>query len=957
MNIFKFFIICLCINNINFAKPVEIQDKCNIKVLTPSLQNRQTSKLKLDNGLTLYLISDEKADQSAACIAVNAGSWNNPEKYPGMAHFLEHMLFKSSKTYPKEDEFSQFITDHAGKDNAYTANDKTVYFFSINNSAFDEALDRFSHFFIDPNFLSSEVGRELHAVDQEYYKNIENDYWRKHQIFKEIGNQNHPNALFSTGNAQTLSIIPIEELESWYKTNYRPHLMTLIIYSSLKIDLLKKMAIEKFSKLQSGKTKKLEIEIPLSSENQKGHYIYIDPVKKIQALFIEWELPNRFFKDETKSAELVASVLDSSHEGSLCSELKKEGLIEGLSAEVEHFGCEHQLFELSVFLTEKGIAEKELIIQRCFDAISSLKEKSIPSYFFQENQNINKLQYQYQSRKNAFSFVQEIAGDLLYENLETYPQKTLLATDFSTKNINDVLDQLTPQNVQIYILFPKEKANFTPNKKEKWLGGQYLLNKIPEENLTAWSKKQKTINVTPPSNPYIPSKIELISDNKTPSTPIKVIDNAKGRIFIAKDNIFQLPKTTLFFHVKSKYFDGSAKSSVLMDLFSFYINRYLEHTISSAYNAGFNVSFYLDKFKLNILIDGYSEKTAFFLQELLKEINEFKSNKTDFENIYKLVDNSYVSRQKDLPYIQALDIQHKMLTNYKKTNIEKINSLKTITYDDFVNFHQNFLKNIYVEGFVYGNVTIKDVEGMWLDIQQSIDQSVFLKKDHFEPKALTIPNTDGPYLIKQEISSQGNSVLLTIDEGIFSFKKKAAQIILSKVLKDGFFTSLRSKQKTAYIAHSWGIEYEKHLYQAFIVQSSSHESMDLLNRFEAFIEDYDQDLQVYISKERFENIKLNLINQLEQEPKNILEMTKRLDYLAFEENEDFDFINKKIDALKNLTYSQFLLLSHDFLSRNNKARLAIIIDGKLPPEKRFYYKDLPLGQTSSIFKYNKKQIK
>src|SRR3569832_299696 len=128
--------------------------------------------------------ADAGVHQSCAALAVVAGAWQDPKEYPGMAHFLEHMLFMGTKPYPKEAEYASFISDHGGARNAYTASDRTVYGFSINNDFFKEGVDRFAHFFIDPLFLQTSVGRELKNVDQEHGKNLEHDGWRSYMILK-----------------------------------------------------------------------------------------------------------------------------------------------------------------------------------------------------------------------------------------------------------------------------------------------------------------------------------------------------------------------------------------------------------------------------------------------------------------------------------------------------------------------------------------------------------------------------------------------------------------------------------------------------------------------------------------------------------------------------------------------------------------------------------------------------
>lgn len=51
----------------------------------------------------------------------------DPLELPGLAHFLEHMLFYASRKYPTEDEYSKFISEHGGHTNAYTASENTNY--------------------------------------------------------------------------------------------------------------------------------------------------------------------------------------------------------------------------------------------------------------------------------------------------------------------------------------------------------------------------------------------------------------------------------------------------------------------------------------------------------------------------------------------------------------------------------------------------------------------------------------------------------------------------------------------------------------------------------------------------------------------------------------------------------------------------------------------------------------
>ena len=100
-------------------------------VLAKSSTQKKFSKIRLSNGLQVLLISDLSLEESAASLYVRAGTWDDPEEYLGMAHFVEHLLFLGTEAYPKESEYSQYILERGGRYNAFTKHDRTSYGFSI----------------------------------------------------------------------------------------------------------------------------------------------------------------------------------------------------------------------------------------------------------------------------------------------------------------------------------------------------------------------------------------------------------------------------------------------------------------------------------------------------------------------------------------------------------------------------------------------------------------------------------------------------------------------------------------------------------------------------------------------------------------------------------------------------------------------------------------------------------
>jgi insulysin len=137
-------------------------------VTSPADSARQYKHISLDNGMKALLIADPAADKSAAALDVKIGCAVDPRPYYGLAHFLEHMLFMGTEKYPSENEYSEYISNNGGMNNAYTSLTNTNYHFDCSTEGFEGALDRFAQFFISPILNPSSIEREMKAVDSEY---------------------------------------------------------------------------------------------------------------------------------------------------------------------------------------------------------------------------------------------------------------------------------------------------------------------------------------------------------------------------------------------------------------------------------------------------------------------------------------------------------------------------------------------------------------------------------------------------------------------------------------------------------------------------------------------------------------------------------------------------------------------------------------------------------------------
>jgi len=147
--------------------------------------------------------------EKPACVAlsVRVGSWSDPAAIPGLAHFLEHMLFMGNAKYPSENEWEEFLAEHGGSSNAWTDAEHTTYYFEINHRYLHEALQRFSHFFLTPLFAPSATKREIRAVDSEFRDCLNSDPERLSELVNHTAalvNPAHPFAKWGWGSMDSL---------------------------------------------------------------------------------------------------------------------------------------------------------------------------------------------------------------------------------------------------------------------------------------------------------------------------------------------------------------------------------------------------------------------------------------------------------------------------------------------------------------------------------------------------------------------------------------------------------------------------------------------------------------------------------------------------------------------------------------------------------------------------------
>lgn len=923
-----------------------IQDEAKVPLLNEDLKDRKTAKFRLENGLEVYLISDPETRESAAALTVRAGSWDEPASQPGLAHFLEHMLFLGTEKYPVESEYDQFVSEHKGISNAFTYHDITAYMFSIGNAGFEEALDRFASFFKNPLFNPSGVSRELKAIDQEYRRNLNNDNFLESQVMNDLGLKTHPFTRFTSGNEESLKNASQEELKKWYREHYSSDRMRLTLYSNLPLDKMRELAIQDFKDVSKRDFKSVSIPSDVIDPVYLGSLIYVEPLQDTRTLSIVWDLPASYAKDlDHKPYSLACYVLGYEGENSLVSLLKTKGWIESLNCAEERLSQSKLFFTIQIELTNLGLKNKDEVIQNLFAYLHLLQEKGVSNELFREIQMLDLIDYQYQGRQKPFEMMMQDAFLQGYEPLATYPEKSHLITSFSPEIFGNFLKELTPKTAIYFLMAPAKLTNVSYDKKQAWTNTPYLVQKIGSKTLQSWADaKPLPAMQIPLENRFVPQSMAL--RYKTTGAyqnlphPELVIDDDKGRLYILEDHYYQTPKVYWSFEIKTPAYDPkSPLNAVMGDIWVRALQESLNEVGYDAKLAGLEFTIETTKLGFMLKIKGYNDKAPLLMEEILKKWHLEGLTEEKFNYYVELLARDYENFQLEQPYKQAAEMFEQTIYCAYSTHKQKADAIKKVNYDKFLEYKDNLFKKAYIQGLVYGNQSRDEALNVWQNWQEALAYAPYPVSKQRKVKVIELPENKGPFYLEKTSLSKGHAIVLAVEDPVYSFTKRAAQQILQQDIRQEFFQELRTHQQTGYVVTTTSEDFYKHLFTLFIVQSNSHLPHELLDRIELFIESYVQSLGEKMPEARFETIRQSVIQTLSERPKNINDMGDILTRIISDYDSDFNLIDERIQALKSLSYEGFKEYVNEFLGRDNRRRVALLIKSSMDKDA-FHYSRL-----------------
>ena len=183
----------------------------------------------LDNGMDVVVIEDHRAPVVVHMVWYRAGAADEDPGKSGIAHFLEHLLFKATDDM-EAGEFSKVVAANGGRDNAFTSYDYTAYFQRVAADRLELMMRMESDRMRDLRLTEDDIETERNVVLEERNQRTEND---PGSLFGEqrmaAQYQNHPYGIPVIGWKHEIAQLDLEDALAYYQRFYAPNNAVLVV--------------------------------------------------------------------------------------------------------------------------------------------------------------------------------------------------------------------------------------------------------------------------------------------------------------------------------------------------------------------------------------------------------------------------------------------------------------------------------------------------------------------------------------------------------------------------------------------------------------------------------------------------------------------------------------------------------------------------------------------------------
>lgn len=327
----------------------------------------------LDNGLRVLLLEDHRSPVVSFQVWYRVGSRNERPGMTGLAHLLEHMMFKGTPTYGPR-MFATLVEQNGGQDNAFTSQDATSYFENIAADKIDLLLalesDRMQNLLLDPKEFQSE--RDV-VMEERRLRTEDDPEGFLAEELSAIAFLAHPYRSPTVGWMEDIRRLSVEELRAFYRTYYIPNNALVVAVGDFKApDLLEKIR-QHFGSIPRGPDPPpLRVVEPAQNGERR---VTVRKEAQLPLVYVGYRVPNYASKD-APALELLSTILSEGRSSRLYRRLVYEQQIAlNAGGEYSYFSTDPNLFWF--FATGQTGQAPETLERALMREVERLKEEPV----------------------------------------------------------------------------------------------------------------------------------------------------------------------------------------------------------------------------------------------------------------------------------------------------------------------------------------------------------------------------------------------------------------------------------------------------------------------------------------------------------------------------------------------------------------------------------------------------
>jgi zinc protease len=206
---------------------------------------------KLENGLKILVLEDHSAPVVAVQVWYRVGSRNEHIGIRGLAHLVEHMLFKGSENVGPEDH-ARIIDAVGGQENAFTSEDTTAYHDTVPSDRLSLAMELEAERMYKAKLDETHFFKEREVVKEEIRMSLQNNpIGALFDKFRTVAYSVHPYNWTPGGTLEDLDQMTLTQLKAFYKTYYAPNNAVLIVTGDTNLGAVRDLATKFFGPIPS----------------------------------------------------------------------------------------------------------------------------------------------------------------------------------------------------------------------------------------------------------------------------------------------------------------------------------------------------------------------------------------------------------------------------------------------------------------------------------------------------------------------------------------------------------------------------------------------------------------------------------------------------------------------------------------------------------------------------------